>query len=132
MPRLTITEAFARYKAPLRNHNWSVSAWAPDGSLVLSLWDHHCRKGPPGTMEFADSLSRWKGPGNAEYRTNVIEAHRSKARVRLIIVSTPVPERVQAGGDLTEIPKNYSFPEDVVGTVVELDGDSYVVRFAKT
>jgi hypothetical protein len=51
--------------------------------------------------------------------------------VRLVIVSTPVPDRVQAGDDLTEIPKNYSVRDDVVGTVVELDGNNYVVRFAK-
>ena len=44
MSRLTITEAFAKYRAVLRSVQWSVSAWAPDVSLVVSLWAHHYRK----------------------------------------------------------------------------------------
>ena len=45
MSRLGISEAFAKYGATLRNPQWSVSAWAREGSLVVSLWDHHYRKG---------------------------------------------------------------------------------------
>ena len=69
MARLAITEAFAHYGATLRNPQWSVSAWTPNGSLVVSVWEHHYRKGQPGTMEFEDSLSRWSGHGNVESQT---------------------------------------------------------------
>lgn len=75
MLRLGITSAFARYGATLRNPQWSVSAWAPNGSLVVSIWEHHYQKGQPGTMEFTDSPARWSGDGNREFRANLARAH---------------------------------------------------------
>lgn len=131
MTRLGITEAFAQYKAILRNPQWSVSAWAPDGSLVVSLWDHHYRKGPLGTMEFAGSLDRWSGHGNREFRENVAKAFTTKSRVRLVIVRTDDIERVEAGEDASKVRKEFFLKEDVTGEVVELDGDRYVFRFTK-
>ena len=71
MAILGITEAFGKYGATLRNPQWSVSAWAPDGALVVSVWAHHRQPSAPGTMEFVDSMDRWRGPGNAELRRNV-------------------------------------------------------------
>ena len=52
MSTLQISEAFKRYGARLKNVQWSVSAWTPDGELVVSLWAHHYQKGTPGAMEF--------------------------------------------------------------------------------
>jgi hypothetical protein len=131
MARLGITEAFAQYKATLRNPQWSVSAWAPEGSLVVSLWDHHFRKSPPGTMEFAGSLDRWSGHGNREFRENVAKAYAAKSRVRLVIVRTDEIERVEAGEDASKVRKEFYLREEVTGEVVELDGDRYVFRFTK-
>jgi hypothetical protein len=72
-----IKDAFKRYGAELRNVQWSVSAWASDGSLVVSLWEHHRRPSNPGTLEFAESVNRWKGPGNNEFRDNLTLAFNS-------------------------------------------------------
>jgi hypothetical protein len=129
MAKLGIKEAFARYGATLNNPRWSVSAWAPDGSLVVSLWNHHYRKGPPRTMEFADSLNRWSGHGNKEFRENIARAHSEGIDIRLVIVKTDQITRVQAGEDAKDIPKEFFLREDLVGKVIELDGENYAFRF---
>jgi hypothetical protein len=131
MAHLGIVEAFGRYGATLRNPQWSVSAWAPDGSLVVSLWDHHYRKGPPGTMEFTGAFSRWTGHGNTEFRENVHKAFSDKATVRLVIVKTDEVARVEGGEDASTIKKEFFLRDDLVGCVSELSGDQYVFQFRK-
>jgi len=129
MGRLGITEAFARYKATLRNPQWSVSAWSPAGELIVSLWDHHYRKGPTGTMEFVDSFERWTGHGNNEFRINVRKAFEEQSPVRLVIVKTDQVERVEAGEDASTVRKEFFLRDELVGKVVKIDGDRYVFRF---
>jgi hypothetical protein len=131
MAHTGIQDAFAKYGAKLHNVQWSVSAWAPDGSLVVSLWAHHYRKGPAGTAEYADSLSRWGGPGNAEFRRNVAEAYAVKSKVRLVVASTIETGHVQAGADAGKIKKDFDPKEDQVGEVVYLSGEDYVFRFRR-
>lgn len=131
MPILGLRDAFARFGATLRNVQWSVSAWTPDDSLVVSLWAHHHRRGPPGTLEFADSVSRWRGPGNDEFRANIAKAYQTQAPVHLVIVRTDAPERVEAGEDASKIKKEFVPREDLVGRVVEWDGERYAIRFTK-
>jgi hypothetical protein len=106
MADLGIQEAFARHGAKLHNVQWSVSAWAPDGVLVVSLWAHHYRKGPPGTVEYADRLDRWSGAGNAEFRRNIAQAFAQRSPVRLIVASTHETDHVQAGRDASKVKKN--------------------------
>lgn len=129
--KLGITAAFAQYGAILKNPQWSVSAWAPDGSLVVSLWDHHYRKGAAGAMEFADSLDRWSGHGNREFRKNVAAAYAAGKDVRLVVAKTEETARVQAGEDASKIPKEFFTRPELVGKVIELAGDRYAIRFTK-
>lgn len=129
MSKLGITDAFAQYGATLKNPQWSVSAWAPDGSLVVSLWDHHYRKGPPRTMEFADSVNRWSGHGNREFRENIARAYAEGKDVSLVVAKTEQVARVQAGEDASKIPKEFFTRKDLVGRVIEFDGDRYAVQF---
>lgn len=132
MPTLGSKDAFAKYGATLRNVQWSVSAWAPDGSLVVSLWEHHRRMKPaPGALEFAGSASRWRGPGNSEFRQNVAKAFESQATVRLVIVRTEATARVEAGEDASRVKKDFHLKDDVVGKVIEWDGENYAFRFVK-
>lgn len=131
MARLGLKDAFARYGATLVNVQWSVSAWAPDGSLVVSLWAHHSRPGPNRTLEFADRLSRWSGPGNAEFRRNVERAHREQTDVRLVIARTEEVGHVEGGHDASKVKKEFVVRDDVIGKVVDFDGENYVYRFEK-
>jgi hypothetical protein len=131
MARLGIVEAFAKYGATLRNPQWSVSAWAPDGSLVVSLWAHHYRPSPPGSMEFTGSLGRWSGPGNSEARRNIAKAFSAKSKVRLVIAKTEEVERVEAGEDASPLKKEFFVREELVGYVAELNGEQYVFRFSR-
>lgn len=131
MATLGIKDAFSRYDANLRNVQWSVSAWTADGSLVVSLWDHHTRKGLAGTLEFADSANRWQGPGNKEFRENVAKAYESGAPVHLVIARTEEVARVEAGEDASKIKKVFTIRQDLVGKVIEWDGSNYAFRFTK-
>lgn len=131
MPRQGIQEAFAQYGAKLKNAQWSVSAWSLDGDLVVSLWAHHYRRGPAGTAEYADSLARWRGPGNNEFRKNVARAFAERRQVRLVIASTSETSLVQNGGDASKIKKQFEAKVDFVGVVAALDGEDYVFRFIR-
>jgi len=131
MSRSGIRDAFARYGATLRNVQWSVSAWTPAQELVVSEWQHHYRPGPQQTAEYAGSLSRWSGPGNKEFRENLECAHRERSVLRLVIVSTPETDRVESGEDASRIPKDFHVREDLVGEVVSLAADEYVLRFRR-
>ena len=131
MAKLGIKDAFAQYKADLKNVQWSVSAWVPDKSLVVSLWEHHRRKGLQGTLEFAGSANRWQGHGNLEFRENVALAFASKANVRLVVVRTDEVERVEAGEDGGKIKKDFFVRDDLVGRFIEWNGENYAFRFVK-
>jgi hypothetical protein len=132
MSKIGIADAFGKYGAALRNVQWSVSAWAPDGSLVVSLWAHHYRRGPGKSAEYSGSVTRWSGPGNNEFRTNVAKAYKEKSRVRLVIVNTEDTHHVDSGADASKVKKSFHVREDLVGHVIEYDGDKYTFRFTAT
>lgn len=126
------SDAFGRYRATLKNAQWSVSAWAPDGSLVVSMWEHHRRKDSPrGTLVFEDLASRWRGPGNTEFRANIAQAYATGAPLRLIVARTKDIERVQSGDDASKVSKEYFLKEETIGKVTEWDGDRYVLTFVR-
>lgn len=98
---------------------------------MVSLSQHHRRRSSPGTLEFQGSASRWKGPGNTEFRENVARAFETGANVRLVIVKTDEIARVEAGEDASQIKKHFHPKEEAVGKVIEWDGENYVFRFIK-
>lgn len=56
MAKLGIKGAFAKFGATQRNVQWSVSAWTPDGELVVSVWAHHQKpKTPDATKQGQNS-----------------------------------------------------------------------------
>jgi hypothetical protein len=133
MGTLGIRDAFAQYGATLKNVQWSVSAWAPDGSLVVSMWEHHRRRGtPPGTLVFEGSVNRWRGPGNVEFRENIDKAFSAGATVRLVIARTHDIAHVESGEDASKVKKEFFRKEDVVGRITEWDGDRYAISFTKS
>lgn len=131
MAKLGIKDAFMKYRAVQRNVQWSVSAWNPDRELVVSVWAHHQLSNTPGAMEFEAFASRWAGPGNKEFRENVQLAFETNASLRLVIAKTDEIKRVEASEDASKIKKEFSVRTDLVGKVVEWDGDRYLFRFEK-
>lgn len=132
MAHLGIKDAFSQYGASLRNVQWSVSAWTPDGTLVVSMWEHHRRKGTPaGTLVFEGSANRWKGPGNNEFRQNIDKAFALGATIRLVIVRTEEITRVEAGEDASKVKKDFFLKGEVVGKVTEWDHGRYAITFTK-
>jgi hypothetical protein len=133
---ISFTEAFAKYDATLTNTQWSFSAIAPDGSLVISCWQHKISLlRETGVWRYSDCLSRFKQKnalGKAEFIKHLRSAYEEKLPVRLIIVSTKETAKVDAGEDASGLPKEFDVREDRVGQVVSFDGDSYVIDFKKT
>ena len=130
MRDLGFAEAFAKYGAKLKNVNWSVCAMGRDGSLVVSLWQHHIKK-EGDALVCRDSTARWSGPGRNEFKACLAEAMASSRAISLVMASTPHPELVDAGGDASKVPKTFSVREDLVGEVAEIDGDDFAIRFRK-
>ena len=131
--KIGIAEAFRRYGTTLKNVNWSVSSWADEHTLVVSLWQHHHLKGRGSdVLAFGDRFDRWSGPGNREFRANVTLAFESAATVRLVLARALEPDRVQRGEDGSKIPKTFAIRADVLGRVAEIDGENYVIEFRRT
>lgn len=135
MATLGIKEAFARYGVTLRNVQWSVSGWASDGALVVSMWEHHATVPPPvGVLEFTGSVNRWQGPGNTEFRENIAKAYEAQSRVRLIVVNAINRADlavVESGVDASTVKKDFDVRDELVGKVTEWNGDRYAVQFKK-
>lgn len=130
MANFGIQRAFARFGAKLHNVQWSVSAWNTDDELVVSLWAHHYdRDSPAGVAEYFDRLDRWRGPGNAEFRSNLGRAYKERSIVRLVVANTHEVEHVQSGKDASKVKKSFDPRMDLIGELVLLDGENYRFRF---
>ena len=133
-----IVDAFARYGARLTNQNWSVSAFAPDGSLVISLWEPRLKKGqgdPTNSLVFEDKVSQWMDgtSGKSEVLEHLRRAHEQRAKVHLVIAH-PAKEDVEKVGtirDERKIRKDYSDRQDLLGFVDRFDGDAVRIVFRR-
>lgn len=130
MSTLGYAEAFAKYGAKLKNVNWSVCAEAKDGSLAVSVWQHHIKK-DGDTLVCRDTMERWSGPGKSELRERLAFAKRENQPISFVIATTPSPELVDAGGDASKISKTFSVRMDLVGKVVLLDGESFEITITQ-
>jgi hypothetical protein len=131
MPDLRFAEAFAKYGAKPKNVQWSVCADAPDGALVVSLWEHHFQPPKDGKVVCRDRFDRWKGPGNNEFREKVQRAFQTGQRVYLVLAHAERPGEVQAGADASTLRKSFSVREDWVGRVSRVEGEEYEFEFAR-
>lgn len=130
MASLGFAEAFAKYGAKLKNVNWSVCAEAKDGSLAVSVWQHHITK-EGDALVCRDTMERWSGQGKNELRERLQIAKQTNQPISLVIASTPHPERIDAGGDASKVPKTFAVRKDLVGQVVELEGERFSIRITK-
>lgn len=130
MKPLTLTRAFASYGAELKNSRWAFSAIASDGSLVLSCWKHFLKSYVDGHKRYADRLSRWKTntPGRQLLIEHLQLATEKDLPVRMIVATLEDPrdETVEGAGVL---PKIFTVHPEMIGRVVEYDGDLFVIEF---
>ncbi len=130
MSDLNLTDAFAKYGAKLSNRQWAFSAIAPDGSLVVSCWQHKITV-DKGIWLYSDKLSRlrYQTPGRNLFEKHLVQARDEKLVVRIVIVSTKDTEIVDNGEDASKIKKSFDTRENYFGQIVSFDGDAFVIEF---
>lgn len=131
-------EAFGKYGATLSAPRTSVSAFGEDGCLVLSLWQDYLKRGEAkGTLEYRDTLSKWKGnvQGRSELKRHLKAVQDSPRPIKLVIArpaSTADAALVGKVADESKIKKTFSVREDLVGTIESYDGDELRIVFRAT
>lgn len=130
MQKLTLTAAFATYGATLKNTRWAFSAIARDGSLVLSCWKHFLKSFVDGHKHYEDHLSRWATdtPGKKLLTEHLKLAVARDLPVRLVVatVDEPAKDLEREAGTRQ---KTFSVHVDMVGKVVEFDGNRFAIDF---
>lgn len=123
---LTLLDAFSRYGARPSNRLSSLSAMAPDGALVLNCQSAHFRHPSRGVLRYEAKLSIVQ----AETKdVGILGEHLTQARdsglpVRMVVKSAP-PATSRARG------ASYHIRPDLLGKVVEFDGDHFIVDFTR-
>lgn len=130
MKKLTLTEAFASYRAKLKNTRWAYSAIADDGALVFSCWDEYLTSYDDGHKRYHDHLSRWHSnhPGKNLLVKHLKLAIEGNLPVRLV-VATQDDKKQRKSGDASSIPKTFSIMINLIGKVVEFDGDTFTIEY---
>jgi hypothetical protein len=130
MKNLTLTAAFASYGAELKNPRWAFSSLASDGSVVLSCWKHFLKSYVDGHQRYEDRLSRWKTntPGKKLLIEHLQLAVAKDLPVRMIVATLEDlrEQTIEGAGALRKI---FSIHPNMVGRVVEYDGDCFVIEF---
>jgi hypothetical protein len=129
LANLAFAEAFSKYGAKLKNVQWSVCADAPDGSLVVSLWQHHFGPAKDGVISCRGSFARWSGPGNSEFRDKVTNAFNTNQNIKVVIARTNQIGKVESGADASKLKNTFSIKEDWIGKVTSVIGDEYEFKF---
>ncbi len=130
-------DAFARHGATLRNVQWSFSARANDGSIVLSCWIDFFvpskEHGIPGVMRYCDTLQRvsHNAAGSSELRAFLDEARTTGTPFKLIVARPGDARLLQSGKSASHAGNRFDPRTDVTGALVEFDGDRYVIDFRK-
>ena len=123
MDALTLTRAYQRYGAPTPRGQRPLSALAADGALVLSCYVGGFGRPHRDLLRYQDAVSTNRaGARQAELLGERLKlAHDGGLAVRLVIVT---PAEAPAQGTVGVRP-------DLVGKVVEFDGDAFTVDFSR-
>jgi hypothetical protein len=119
----SLIAAFAQFGATPKNRLRGRSAIAEDGALVLGCSALHFRHSGPGVLRYEDALSR----DNSDRSSAVLGEHLALARdgnlpIRMIVIA-----------DSGKGKPRYKFHTrpDVIGGLVEFDGDRFIVDFTR-
>ncbi len=120
----SLVDAFAKFGATPKNRLRGRSAIADDGALVLSCSTPHFRRPGPGVLRYEDALSRntRDRPSAALLGQHLVLARDGQLPVRMIVVAESGEGK----------PRYNIYPRpDVVGRLIEFDGDRFIVDFTR-
>jgi len=122
---LTLIEAFRRFGAMPSHRLAALSAIAADGAMVLNCSQQYFAHPSRGVLRYEDRLSR--EPDNSK-EAGLLGQHLTLARdgalpVRMIVASLA---DVKSGAS-----RGYHVRPDLVGKVVQFDGDHFIVDFTR-
>jgi hypothetical protein len=123
---LNLAEAFAAYGGKAANRLHSQSAMAADGAMILSCSARRFAHPARGVLRYQDELSRITGhaPETASLGEHLTLARDGSLPIRLIVIT----ETPDAAG---KVARSIHVRKDLVGKVVEFDGDKFVVDFVR-
>jgi hypothetical protein len=127
MGNLSLQNAFAIFGAKPANRFNSVSAIAANGAeMILSCSAKRFRHPARGILRYEDTLSR---EPESTAQTQSLSQHLMQAReanlpIRMIVIT----ERQDATGEVT---RDIHVRVDLVGKVIEFDGERFVVDFVR-
>ena len=114
-----------------------MSAFGEGGCLVLSLWQDLLKRGPEnGTLEYRDTLSKWKGNyiGRTELQAHLSSAKASGVPVKIVIAHPATLADAALVGNVADestINKTFSVRKDLVGSLEVFDGDELRIVFKR-
>jgi hypothetical protein len=121
---LTLIDAFSRFGAKPASRLGSLSAMAADGAMVLNCLPAHFGHPAPGVLRYENKLST----AQAESKVlTTLGEHLTRARdaglpVRMVVT---FPEKTGTKA------RGHHVRPDLIGKVVEFDGDRFVVDFTR-
>ncbi len=123
---MNLSEAFALYGADVPRRASQMSAIAADGALILGCSARRFCRPAAGVLRYEDILS---GETRTAEALRVLREHLELARkgslpVRLVIITEKTTGDRTAG-------RTVHVRQDLVGSVVGLDEERYVVDFIK-
>jgi hypothetical protein len=122
---LTLSDAFGRFGAKPASRLASLSAMAADGAMVLNCLPGQFGHPARGVLRYETRISAAQAESNV---TTSLSEHLTRARdgdlpVRMVVTLPEREKTGRAGG--------YHVRPDLIGKVVEFDGDRFVVDFTR-
>lgn len=131
-------DAFAKHSAVLRNPQWSFSAQAEDGSIVVSCWIDFFVPPKihqePGVMRYRDTLKRTEHNerGRNELKAFLEGAQENGTPFKLIVARAGDPKVLVQGKSASDSKNRFQPRTDLVGSLVSFDGNEFVIDFRKS
>jgi hypothetical protein len=123
---LTLVDAFSRFGAKPASRLGSLSGMAADGAMVLNCLPAHFGHPGPGVLRYETKLSTAQAAAKivTALGEDLTRARDAGLPVRMVVT---IQEREKAGNRAC----SYHVRPDLIGKVVEFDGDRFVVDFTR-
>jgi hypothetical protein len=123
---MNLAEAFALYGAEGARRAARLSAIARDGAIILGCSSRRFCRPAAGVLRYEDILSGETGTAEARktLREHLQLARTGSLPIRLIVITETKPIAGPAS-------RTVHVRQDLVGSVVDLDDDHYVVDFVR-